>query len=361
LASGPGARRVAAWHWETQLAQSPDENIELPLRELARCGPPGLRLVVAELDSPRRHRSAAAERALAEHLRACEQLGRAEASDERLLLGLSLAEAIDRLGPVARLAAARLALRLLATSRPDEEAGGGELRLACEQVLRQIHRPPPSIPASELANDTRPLGTTLSKTRVPPTSLPGGGIPFAPADGLTLPIEEDAAPIQVSVTEHEPPASLVQPARLSPVSEPNPLRQSAAAAVNLPATSEAADVPDEPPTTALTSGTDLPATKALPVGQTPLEIELARRVTDPDAAVRERLAYLLPSLSGIDARPWLGWLSEDPSPQVRTAAFTVMATVPDPELFKRIAEAAQSDADPGVRSLARDLQQRRRR
>jgi hypothetical protein len=83
-----------------------------------------------------------------------------------------------------------------------------------------------------------------------------------------------------------------------------------------------------------------------------LEIELARRLTDDDPEVRRRLAEWLPRLPGIDARPWLLWLSEDPSPQVRLLAATLMSTTTDPALLERVAEMYRADPDADVRRQA---------
>ena len=64
-------------------------------------------------------------------------------------------------------------------------------------------------------------------------------------------------------------------------------------------------------------------------------VEVARLATDPDPQVRKSLAESLPSLAGVDAKPWLLELSYDDDPQVRATAVTLMATSGDLELLKR--------------------------
>jgi hypothetical protein len=87
-------------------------------------------------------------------------------------------------------------------------------------------------------------------------------------------------------------------------------------------------------------------------GMSALHLRLAHRLTNPDPRARRELVDLLPKLTGIDARPWLLWLSEDPSAEVRLAALTLLATSNDPALRDRLARQASRDADPRVRAIA---------
>ena len=81
-------------------------------------------------------------------------------------------------------------------------------------------------------------------------------------------------------------------------------------------------------------------------------IELARRAGDPDPAVRRQFAESLPTLDGVDARPWLLELSYDDDPQVRAAAVTLMATSGDLELLKRVRQVSLDDPDDHTRAQA---------
>jgi HEAT repeat protein len=79
---------------------------------------------------------------------------------------------------------------------------------------------------------------------------------------------------------------------------------------------------------------------------------LARRATDPDPKVRWRLAESLPSIPGVDAKPWLLELSYDENSQVRATAITLMATSGDLDLMRRIEQIAREDPDDHIRSQA---------
>jgi hypothetical protein len=87
----------------------------------------------------------------------------------------------------------------------------------------------------------------------------------------------------------------------------------------------------------------------------PSQLDLARRLTSPDPAVREQLADILPQVPGIDAKTWLVWLSRDPRADVRLAAISVMATIDDPILLKRIREMARSDPDHRIQEQGQRL------
>ena len=65
-------------------------------------------------------------------------------------------------------------------------------------------------------------------------------------------------------------------------------------------------------------------------------LSLARKLTSPDAAVRRKLAESLPQAAGIDPRPWLLRLAEDPDERVRSAALSILRTSQDPELLQRV-------------------------
>ncbi|MFV2070650.1 MAG: HEAT repeat domain-containing protein [Pirellulales bacterium] len=82
------------------------------------------------------------------------------------------------------------------------------------------------------------------------------------------------------------------------------------------------------------------------------QIEVARRLADPDPAVRRRLVEQIVRLAGIDPRRWLLWLSEDEQPDVRLAALTLMATSTDPRLLHRVEQAAARDPDSRIQRLA---------
>ena len=81
-------------------------------------------------------------------------------------------------------------------------------------------------------------------------------------------------------------------------------------------------------------------------------VDLARRATDPDPKVRRELAESLPSIPGIDAKPWLMEFSYDENAQVRATAVTLMATSGDLELVRRLEQIARDDPDDYIRAQA---------
>jgi hypothetical protein len=85
------------------------------------------------------------------------------------------------------------------------------------------------------------------------------------------------------------------------------------------------------------------------------EIELALKLVHPDPNVRRALVDDLATVSGIDPRVWLVWLSQDEHPDVRLAALTRMATSRDPQLLERVVEAARLDRDPRITALGQKL------
>ncbi len=91
------------------------------------------------------------------------------------------------------------------------------------------------------------------------------------------------------------------------------------------------------------------------MGFGPVQLELARQMTDPDPAVRKALAEVLPRVPGIDAEIWLVWLCRDEDSRVRMTALTVMATTGDPKIMRRVIQLAREDSDPRIREQVERL------
>lgn len=87
------------------------------------------------------------------------------------------------------------------------------------------------------------------------------------------------------------------------------------------------------------------------------EIDIARRMYHPTAAVRRQLAQeLTQPPSGVDPVPVLRTLAGDADARVRSAALSVLATSQDPALRVYVLETARTDADPRIRELGRTLE-----
>jgi hypothetical protein len=87
-------------------------------------------------------------------------------------------------------------------------------------------------------------------------------------------------------------------------------------------------------------------------GFTSAEIEIGRRLSSDDSDERRRYAKLLPTISGIDLRPWLLHLADDEDEEVRRTAVAVMGTMNDPSFLVRLREMALDDDDEEVRQTA---------
>jgi hypothetical protein len=83
------------------------------------------------------------------------------------------------------------------------------------------------------------------------------------------------------------------------------------------------------------------------------QLNLAHGAIDSDPRVRTEVVEALPLVGSVDTRGWLLWFSHDRDAEVRRAAISLLATSSDPELKKRVRQAAQSDPDPRVREQAR--------
>jgi HEAT repeat protein len=88
------------------------------------------------------------------------------------------------------------------------------------------------------------------------------------------------------------------------------------------------------------------------IGYSESHVDLLHSVTDPDGIKRAAAARALPVMRGMNAQPWLLWLSFDDEEEVRHAAISVLATSYDPALADRMRVAANTDPAPRVRRLA---------
>lgn len=93
------------------------------------------------------------------------------------------------------------------------------------------------------------------------------------------------------------------------------------------------------------------------LGWSAKEIEVAKRLRHPNAAVRKALARSLPEVVGLDAAPWLLELSRDADPDVRLEAMTLLATTGDPALVETVRKLAAADPDERIQKLSARLAQ----
>lgn len=92
--------------------------------------------------------------------------------------------------------------------------------------------------------------------------------------------------------------------------------------------------------------------------------EFARWVVDSRAQVRLELVRQLPAMPGVEAASWLLWLCEDPDPQVRSAAQTLLATTNDPAVLQHLEKILAASPEESFRRYSeriRSLRQQRLR
>jgi len=378
------------------LADTPTERVPEVLRAALELGQPGQRLVVDSLGSSR---AAIADAALFILLDQVDTWQAADAADQALRLRTladQLAAACPQFDTSSRQRAGRLARQILlsAARGPDN----GPLVLSCEQVLRStmfasatmaapdrrpttLRNPAASEPAAAPRSAATSIGAVASERagsgidyqpfrpalpKYEPTSPRKTARPAAPGASEQsrslswTSSSSDAAPLPVEVAQERlarslpgasaPPAAL--PAAAGASEAPKPVGS----------TSDATSTIDWMRRLHGDAEAERIARKELTSrGFGQLEIELARRLTDDNPDVRRQLAEWLPRLPNIDARPWLLWLSDDPSPRVRLLAATLMSTSSDPALLERVTAMYRDDPDPGVRQRAGERQEQPKR
>jgi len=83
-------------------------------------------------------------------------------------------------------------------------------------------------------------------------------------------------------------------------------------------------------------------------GFSPVQIELAEKLFDPDPGARRELVELLPQLQSVRPEPWLRLLVEDTDPEVRRRAAAALSQVTQPAAMAGRG-AGQSGSDQPVR------------
>jgi hypothetical protein len=94
-------------------------------------------------------------------------------------------------------------------------------------------------------------------------------------------------------------------------------------------------------------------------GFSEVDLQLARQLFSPDVETRKQLARTVPRLSSVDAAQWLMWLAQDPEPDVRLVAISMLATTGDPALLDRVEAMARNDHDPQIKALEEQIRKQR--
>jgi hypothetical protein len=332
----PGVRPqdALARRWQAELAVLPPEELAVRMRQLADLGDAGLPVLAESLCGEREETADAAYSALEIELVRWRALSPTEASRRAAILARELARHAESAGGEQRRAAAEIASRLLTWPLDPRVADRAELLADCEKVFRAAVQSAPRESHTELARNSKPA------------DLPdgAGAARIAPPDDVSAaasPAEVQVATMPMRIGDDEPEVEAASPAAVTSAPRSNKLTAPA------PFTSSSAK--PLAPLRTISEQDDLSLMRRLHTadeaaaerelmrrGYTAIRLKVARQLTNPDPQVRRELAELLPQMSGLDARPWLLWLSEDADPGVRRAAAAILATSTDPKLLARL-------------------------
>lgn len=90
-------------------------------------------------------------------------------------------------------------------------------------------------------------------------------------------------------------------------------------------------------------------------GLSPVEIDLAERLFDPNSVVRKKLVADLPNIADIDATGWLLQCCKDEDADVRLAAFSLLATSSNTIMLQKLKNMAASDSDERILRIAAQI------
>lgn len=328
--------------WRQEIESAADEQAPLLLSRIGALGDVGLPILVDAVGNPRDAVSRAAEQEIFRKLDLWRWEQAAESSPKIALLADELSRRATVWPPSRQAAAARLAERLLTWPVDNGVVDESQLIANCERVLRSVN---PSTSINALADIAEgQLGVAETQTAAAPSENSTG-------DGAVA-ADQDNTPRQPAAKE-----PLLLPETVSNT-------QQQAAARNTPPASSDSLRPVAPPFSwsnlshrevmERLYASELEVARAAENelrrrGFTTLHIRLAYRLVHPDVRIRRQFTEDLPRLEGVDARPWLLWLSDDDAADVRSLAASILATSQDPRLHKQLEEVTRNESSPVVR------------
>lgn len=345
------APRLLAAYWARQLETAGDESVAPLLESIAATGTAGLPALVDGLGSQRELVTNEAAAALWREMERWQALPPEDSAERLSLLAMLLAEHIEDSSDQGRAVAADLAGRILAWPNRPAFAGQSEMLAACRKVIGDVSNEPQSMQDALISIADVPAAGA------PPVEEPPRVNPLrtretdSVADSVEPPEPQaiEAKPLPRMANQATPPTpsvALPAPQPRSPATPSAPVDANANGVANQPYRLGESDVADTPK----------PLSSAESAGNgRGLIAAISRRLADPDPAVRKELAEALPSLSGVDAVPWLLQLARDKDPEVRLTAITLLATTGDPALLARLRAQALEDSDPRIRTQAERL------
>ncbi len=378
--------------WQERLAGLADDQIKAEIQRIRSIGDSGIPILAVAMGIPRESVAYAARQALLDDIDRWETLDPHAAAAQFSSLAAALAGQAPQFDKSTRCFAADLALRILRWNRASDDPGQSAIAGQCEAVLAAARMPrgadelarrsPAELSAERLLSS--PANPAGRESLPASSSLPGGGLPVEMA-------EVRPAPVQPPRTKADEP-NLLPPEAIadSKIDEADAASlHDRATAANEPrrlASTNDAPKPDHALNAGAADGRyernaqasfasivshdlrlrelmrKLSATdpQIASAARSELDrrgvsgplLELARRATDANVAIRRQFAESLPQQNGLDARPWLLELSYDDDPTVRATAVTLMATSGDVELLKRVQQVALEDPDDHTRAQA---------
>ena len=284
----------------------------------------------------------------------------ARESHERLVtLAGELEACVKRLPAQRRFVARRWAEQIALRSSNARSSDTADLLANCETVLRQstiqgeVAARPPSRPA---ANSSRRPATVSAidlsaiepnafrDAQSPPqTSLPDSTIVDSTGSRPARAPTERASPGTKQASPSREPHRLVAPTA-QPITERRP------AIADTPASRPAAKPAETEPNLSrlgdfevmrklheLRANLSEAAEKELRRrGYRTVDLPICQALTNPDPAIRLKLAEALPSLHSVNPRPWLLQLSQDENADVRQAAESILRTSGHPAMRRQL-------------------------
>jgi hypothetical protein len=343
--------------WENRLLTATPEELPEVLRRIAALGDRGIVVLVVSLGSSDPRIAGAAKQVLLSEVDDWEMLPAKKAAGHLSVLADALAEHMDDYDVPARRVAGDLALRILLWPLDDVAMDRTHLIAACDAILRDSTREPIAKSRLAAAGDVASGGAGRDKQLAAHLEQPRSSNAIAAlSDEMQfppLPPEKDPVQVAMSARQAEP-AKLAVPAEAQPIASTAPPQDVSAASA-----SRTISLEHETPIAvfSLLHSSDPLVTQAAMNELkrrrfSARDIDVGRHLTNPDATQRRRWAEALPGLAGIDAKPWLMWLSHDENPEVRLTVITLMATTSDPQMLKRVAQVAHADSDSRVQKQA---------
>ena len=354
---GTTTRSRAVDAWITSLDALEESAAIERLRQLGAPKSDSDALWVAALGASNPRVAREAKRRLVESLYdAALESPQAAAQRQRALVD-ELTRQVEQLSPWGRRAAGDLATLVLIESEASHVEDDPMLLDGCRRLLTLVAQDAP-LATVEVA----PPETAMNRTfaQAPSSSV-------APLPPVAPPLEQPPSAATNTLTPRGPAPSLsLVPPRMVAESTPPPLAQPAIAPTPtaprlLPEAVTSARPPLAEVLERLHAATPEDRQSARDQltsrGLSPQQIALGEALTSPEASIRRRAVETLPSLSQVDAKPWLLWLSHDADFGVRRSVVAILATSGEPELQRRVVEMAVDDPDESVRQLAQRARQ----